>query len=256
MEIGEFRELISKADELHQNFGKKFAKLFEPGIVSHVEDLRGILHELYSLAEEKFNISSQIYKAAFIYGLENEAKELQKNEHQMKFRLEEVLAALTSALESYSERTKLNSTLQRLLQFYRVYDYSAHRALQALSAEVEGLTLIGRSEKEKKLPGGILERINKISKLEEDFNTLLRFTYHLYTHPSWVHKVEEALREWHSMGLLWVEARNVEKKSGVERDSASEILEGLMLIGLVEKKMRGGESVYKLRGFGEDKGNI
>ncbi len=256
MEISEFKKLVSKADELHQEFGKKFSKLFEPGITSDIEALKDILHELYALADEKFGTSSQIYKGALMYGLERDAKELQKNEHQMKFRLEEVLSALTSALESYSERAKFNLTFQRLLQFYRVYDYSAHQAIQKLSAEVEGLVLIGKSEKEKKLPSGILDRIQKVEELEKDFNKLVKFTYYLYASPSWVHKVEEALREWHSMGLLWVEARNVEKKSGVERDKAREILEGLTLIGLVQKKMRGGEGVYKLRGFGEDKGNI
>ncbi len=109
------------------------------------------------------------------------------------------------------------------------------------------MTLLVEGEKEKKVPLSIMDKLRKIDRIEDELGIVKRFMLRLYTHPGDVHKVEEALKDWHSRGLLWVEARNVEKLSGVE--NAGEILEGLTLIGVVEKKMRGGEGVYRHRTF-------
>ncbi|WP_367884600.1 hypothetical protein [Thermococcus sp. JCM 11816] len=139
--------------------------------------------------------------------------------------------------------------MDRLVQFHRLYDYAIRKALSELSAEVEGLTLLG--ENQKKVPVSILEELRKTKAIESQLETLKRFLYRLYVHPpSDVHRVEQALREWHAKGLLWVEARNVEKASGVRE--AGEILEGLALIGVIEKKDRGGESVYRHKAYSQD----
>nr|WP_206204965.1 MULTISPECIES: hypothetical protein [unclassified Thermococcus] len=237
---------------LHKDFEKLFLKLYE---YANQEDFNAIgeaIIKLHELSEEKFETASQIYKGIAPVGgdLEKAGRELQKNEHQMKFRIEEIITLLGHIKESFSEKLKAKAALQRLFQFHRIYDYSVTQALQKLSTEIDGLIFI--SEKEKKPPTSIIERLKKIEELEEKLSILIAFISHTYSHPSWVHKVEDSLREWHSKGLLWVEPRNVEQNTGIDRAHVAQILEGLTLIGVVEKKRRGGESVYKLRGFGED----
>ena len=251
MSVEELKEIISRAEELHSKFEKLFVRLYDPSITNNLELLREEVSKVYALSEEKFSVASQMYKKALILGgeLENLAREIQKDEHQMKFRIEEVLTILNQGIENFSSKTRIKLYLQRLLQFYRVYDYSLNQSLQRLSAEVEGLVFI--SEKEKKPPAVIVEHVKKIDELEENFNKLRLLTSHLYIHPSWVYKVEDALREWHTKGLLWVEVRNIEQLTKIPRAKISEILEGLSLIGVVDKRKRGGEIVYKLRGFGE-----
>ncbi|WP_456396021.1 hypothetical protein [Thermococcus sp.] len=249
MNIEGLKDLVHKAGELHRKFEREFPKLYES---DDIESLHSLVRLLYSLAEEKFNLASSIHREVAIIGgtIEHYAKELQKNEHQMKFRLEEVLSLLPR-VNDYESRTKLKTSIGRLVQFHRFYDYTVTQSIQGLSSEIEGLIFIGSTgEKEKKPPTSIMEKLRKVEEVDARLSTLIALTYHLYTHPSWVHKVEEALRRWHSRGLLWVEARNVEKESGV-RDAA-QILEGLALIGIAEKRYRGGEVVYRLRGFGKD----
>ncbi len=246
MNIEDLKGLVSRIEGLHRKFEQEFPKLYES---ESIESLQTLIKTLYVIAEEKFNVASSIHKeVAFIGGnIENYARDLQKNEHQMKFRLEEILSIIAEA-NDYESRMRLKTSLSRLVQFHRFYDYAVTQSIQKLGSEIEGLIFIG--EKEKKLPTSIMEKLRKIEEIEENLNLLITFTYYLYTHPSWVHKVEEALRRWHSRGLLWVEARNVEKESGVKK--APQILEGLALIGVIEKRYRGGEVVYKLRGFGKD----
>ncbi len=252
MDVEKLKELILRAEDIHKNFEKLFLKLYEYTSQNHLEKAEEIILKLHELSEEKFEIASQIYrKTASIGGeIERIGKELQKNEHQMKFRLEEIMGLIGHAKESFSEKLKTKAALQRLFQFHRIYDYSVTQSLQRLSAEIEGLILI--SEKEKKPPTSIIERLKKIEELEERLTTLTNLAFHLYSHPSWVYKIEESLKEWHSKGLLWVEPRNVEQNTGIDREHAAQILDGLTLIGIVEKRKRGGESVYKLRSFGED----
>ncbi|MBO8175705.1 MAG: hypothetical protein H0Z18_10650 [Thermococcus sp.] len=252
MDVEKLKELILKAETLHRDFEKLFLKLYEYANQDYFEAVGEVILKLHELSEEKFETASQIYKRIAPVGgeLEKAGRELQKNEHQMKFRIEEIIALLGHTKESFSEKLKTKAALQRLFQFHRIYDYSVTQSLQRLSAEIEGLIFI--SEKEKKPPTSIIERLKKIEELEERLNTLTTFVFHIHSHPSWVHKVEESLREWHSKGLLWVEPRNVEQNTGIDRAYAAQILEGLTLIGVVEKRKRGGESVYKLRGFGED----
>lgn len=252
VDTNKIRELVKEAEILHKEFQKGFLRVYSLSSSWEFEELKDLVSELYGIIERKFDIASQIGKASSLLGgdFERLAKELQKNEHQMKFRLEELLLLVENPKMSFTEKAKINASLQRLLQFYRVYDYSITQTIQKLTGELEGLIFI--SEERKLPPANIVDKIKKIENLDEKLELLISFIYYLYTNPSWVHKVEEALRDWHSKGLLWVEVRNVEKNSGVEREHAAKILEGLTLIGVVEKRERGGEYVYKLRGFGED----
>ncbi|AHF80405.1 hypothetical protein [Thermococcus paralvinellae] len=252
MNVEKLEELISKAEMLHKDFERLFLKLYEYANQDYFKGISEVILKLHELSDEKFETASQIYKVLASVGgnLEKTGRELQKNEHQMRFRIEEIITLLGHSKGSFSEKLKTKAALQRLFQFHRIYDYSVTQTLQKLSAEIDSLIFI--SEKEKKSPTSIIERLKKIEDLEEKLNTLTTFVFHIYSHPSWVHKVEESLREWHSKGLLWVESRNVEQNTGIDRVHVAQILEGLTLIGIVEKKKRGGESVYKLRGFGED----
>lgn len=252
VDTNKIRELVKEAEVLHKEFQKGFLRVYSLSSSWEFEELKDLLSELYGIIEKKFDVASQIGKASSLLGgdFEQLAKELQKNEHQMKFRLEELLLLVENPKMSFTEKAKINASLQRLLQYYRVYDYSITQTIQKLTGELEGLIFI--SEERKLPPANIVDKIKKIENLDEKLELLISFIYYLYTNPSWVHKVEEALRDWHSKGLLWVEVRNVEKNSGVEREHAAKILEGLTLIGVVEKRERGGEYVYKLRGFGED----
>jgi hypothetical protein len=243
MNVEEIKARLSKLESLHSAFEEKFAVLYAE---RDRESLLETVRALHTISREKLEIASSLYReiGGSSYA-EAQAKELYRNEHQMKFRLEELLSLLSK--EDYDAKLKLSTAMDRLAQFHRVYDYAVRKALSELGKEVEGLELLAGDENEKKVPVGIMEELRKIKTLEAELDTLKRFLLRLYTHPGDVHKVEEALRDWHSRGLLWVEARNVEKLSGVE--NAEEILEGLTLIGVVEKKMRGGEGVYRHRSY-------
>ncbi|WP_297548485.1 hypothetical protein [Thermococcus sp.] len=243
MDIDKLRSLLLELEKLHSRFESEFSRLYDE---NNVESLEERLRSLQGLSLEKLEKASSLYRELAKFGgrLEELSKELYKNEHQMKFRIEEVISHLRG--DDFSGRARLKASLDRLVQFHRLYDYAVRKAIGELSGEVEGLALLG--ENHKKVPVGIMEEIHKTRLIEERLETLVRFVYRLYAHPSDVHRVERALMEWHSKGLLWVEARNVEKLSGV-RDT-EEILEGLTLIGVVEKKMRGGEGVYKHRAYG------
>ncbi|ACJ16899.1 hypothetical protein, conserved [Thermococcus onnurineus NA1] len=245
MNVDELRARLSRLEELHAQFEHQFPGIYEE---KDYEALLARIKGLYMLSREKLEIASVLYREMAQIGgrAEELAKELHRNEHQMKFRLEEILSLLAKATD-YDARLRLNTALDRLVHFHRVYDYAVSRAIQELATEVEGLTLLAEGEKEKKVPVSIMDKLRKIEELEAELEVVKTFMLRLYSHPGDVHKVEEALKDWHSRGLLWVEARNVEKLSGVGR--AGEILEGLTLIGVVEKKMRGGESVYRHRSF-------
>lgn len=249
MKSEKVRELIERLESFHREFESRFPELYEE---KSIEGLYEILKGLYSIVGEKMDIAGDLYREMASLGgeVENTLKELQKTEHQMKFRLEELMTLLSKPLD-YSERARLKLLLDRLVHFHRMYDYTLSKTLQVLTKEVEGLEFMEKmgieSENQKKAPASIMERLEKISEIEEKLEKLLRFTGRLYSHPGDVHKVEEGLKSWHRMGLLWVEARNVEKISGVK--NPEEILEGLTLIGVVERKRRGGESVYRHRSF-------
>lgn len=248
MKVQEIKSRISRLEKLHSDFEKTF-----PGLYGETEReaLFTKLKGLHAISQEKLEISTELYKELSQMGgrIGELAKDLYKNEHQMKFRLEELMSALVQELD-YEARLKVKGLLDRLIQFHRVYDYGVRKALSTLASEVEGLELIADAENKKKVPAGILDKLRKIDEIEGELEALRRFVYRLYTHPGDVHKVEWALKTWHSQGLLWVEARNVEKLSGVS--GAEEILEGLTLIGVVEKRMRGGEGVYRHRSFSSD----
>ncbi|WP_010479208.1 hypothetical protein [Thermococcus zilligii] len=252
MKVERVREVMNRIEGLHREFESKFSLLYEE---NSYEELYELVRGLYSLVSEKMDLVGELYREMVPLGEEVEpvAKELQKSEHQMKFRLEEVIALLSKP-DAYSERTKLKAALERLVQFHRIYDYTVRRALQIMGKEVESLEFVerigGESENQKKPPTSIIRKLEQIDDLDKKLQSLVRFTYRLYAHPADVHKVEDALKTWHRMGLLWVEERNVEKLSGVK--NAGEILEGLALIGVVERKERGGESVYRHRSFSSD----
>ncbi len=246
MNVEEIKARLSRLESLHSAFEEKFPLLYGG---NDGEGLVEVLRELYSISREKLELSSALYRemVGSTY-TENQAKELYRNEHQMKFRIEELISLLAKG--DYDAKLKLSTAMDRLAQFHRVYDYAVRKALGELVREVEGLELLAGGENQKKVPVGIMEELRKIKTLEAELETIKRFLFRLYAHPGDVHKVEDALRDWHSRGLLWVEARNVEKLSGVE--TAGEILEGLALIGVVEKKMRGGEGVYRHRSYSPD----
>lgn len=246
MNVEEIKARLSRLESLHSAFEEKFPLLYGG---NDGEGLVEVLRELYSISREKLELSSALYRemVGSTYA-ENQAKELYRNEHQMKFRIEELISLLAKG--DYDAKLKLSTAMDRLAQFHRVYDYAVRKALGELVREVEGLELLAGGENQKKVPVGIMEELRKIKTLEAELETLKAFLFRLYAHPGDVHKVEDALRDWHSRGLLWVEARNVEKLSGVE--TAGEILEGLALIGVVEKKMRGGEGVYRHRSYSPD----
>jgi hypothetical protein len=245
MNVEEVKDRLSHLESLHSTFERQFPAIYEE---RDGEALLEKMKALYNISREKLDIASSLYREMGSFGghMEEQAKELYRNEYQMKFRLEEILSLLAKE-HDYDTRIKLSTALDRLVQFHRVYDYAVRKALGEMLREVEGLSLLAGGENEKKVPVGIMEELRKVKKLEAELETLKVFLLRLYTHPGDVHKVEDALRDWHSRGLLWVEARNVEKLSGVE--DAEGILEGLTLIGVVEKKMRGGEGVYRHRSF-------
>ncbi|NJE29863.1 hypothetical protein E3E38_02205 [Thermococcus sp. 18S1] len=244
MNVEEIKSRLSRLESLHSAFENKFPAIYgEKGREALLETVKA----LHTVSREKLEVAAGLYREMSGVGsyAEAQAKELYRNEHQMKFRLEELLSLLSR--DDYDSRVKLETAMERLVQFHRVYDYAVRKALGELTSEVEGMALLTGGEKEKKVPAGIMEELRKVKTLEAELGTLKRFLLRLYTHPGDVHKVEAALRDWHSRGLLWVEARNVEKLSGVA--DAGEILEGLTLIGVVEKKMRGGEGVYRHRSY-------
>ncbi|WP_365950402.1 hypothetical protein [Thermococcus sp.] len=245
MDVNELKTKFARFEALHAEFERKFPGLYEE---TNYESILREVKGLHSLVMEKLDLASTLYRELAGVGgrIEELTKEIQRNEHQMKFRLEEVLSLL-SKVTTYDARLKLGTAMDRLSQFHRVYDYAISRSVDVLSREFEELTLLMEGEKEKKVPLSIMDKLGKIDEIEDELGAIKRFMFRLYTHPGDVHRVEEALRDWHSRGLLWVEARNVEKLSGVR--NAGEILEGLTLIGVVEKKMRGGEGVYRHRSF-------
>ncbi|WP_457752379.1 hypothetical protein [Thermococcus sp.] len=248
MNVDEIKAKLSRLEKLHADFERGF-----PGIYEEVdrETLFERVKNLYAISREKLEIATSLYRELAAIGGRTEelAKELYRNEHQMKFRLEELLSNLARESD-YEARLRLRASLERLVQFHRVYDYAIRKSLGELGSEVEGLSLVAGAENKKKVPSGIMDKLSRVDELEAELRVMRRFLFRLYTHPGDVHKVEEALKAWHSQGLLWVEARNVEKVSGVQ--NAGEILEGLTLIGVVEKKMRGGEGVYRHRSFSSD----
>ncbi|ASJ00031.1 hypothetical protein [Thermococcus gorgonarius] len=249
MKAERVKELIEELKLLHRQFESTFPRLYEEG---NTDTMYELVKRLYSTVGEKMGILSEVYREMAPLGEEVEGviMEVQRVEHQMKFRLEELMGVLSKPL-SYSERPKLKILLDRLTHFHRIYDYTVTRAIQTLTKEAEGLEFIEmmdiKGENQKKPPTSIIRKLEQIDDLEKKLESLIRFTYRLYAHPADVHKVEDALKAWHRMGLLWVEERNVEKLSGVK--NAGEILEGLTLIGVVERKKRGGESVYRHRSF-------
>ncbi|ASJ02151.1 hypothetical protein A3L09_02140 [Thermococcus profundus] len=249
MRADRVREIVEKIESLHREFESRFPLLYEE---KSYEGLYDAVKRLYAITSEKMDLAGELYREITPIGgeVESTAKELQRSEHQMKFRLEEIMTILSKP-EGYSERTRLKAALERLVHFHRIHDYTVRQALQVIGREIESLEFIERmgveSENQKKAPASIIERLKRIDEIEETLTKTLAFMRRLYLHPGDVHKVEEALISWHRMGLLWVEARNVEKMSGVK--SADEILEGLTLIGVVERKERGGESVYRHRSF-------
>ncbi len=243
MSTDELRAILNRLEELHSSFEEAFSRLYEGS-----DELEEILRKLHELSSKKLELTTRLYRELAKVGgkAEETSKELYRNEHQMKFRLEELLGLLGK--NDFQSRVRMKVSLDRLLQFHRIYDYAVRKGLGELSAEVEGLAFLG--ENHKKVPVSILEEVRRTKDLERRFEKLVTFVGRLYAHPSDVYRVEEALKEWHSKGLLWVEARNLEKLSGVR--NAEEILEGLALIGVVEKRMRGGEGVYRHRAYGED----
>lgn len=244
MNADELRAILNSLEELHSSFEEVFAGLYD----TSGEEPGEVLKQLHELSSQKLELSTRLYRELAKVGgkAEETSKDLYRNEHQMKYRLEEILGLLGK--NDFQSKARLKNSLERLLQFHRLYDYAVRKDLGELSAEVEGLAFLG--ENHKKVPVSILEEVRRTKRLERRFKRLVTFVGRLYAHPSDVYRVEEALKEWHSRGLLWVEARNVEKASGVK--NAEEILEGLTLIGIVEKRMRGGESVYRHRAYGED----
>jgi len=248
VEVAEIKSKLSRLDSLHTEFERQFAQLYGK---SDPDALAELLKSLYSISQEKLELASALYRELSSAGgrIEERVKELYRNEHQMKFRLEEILSSM-SMDGGYGARQKVGASLERFAQFHRVYDYGVRKALGELATEVEGLTLIAGAENQKKVPAGIMDRLRQVEELEGELDVLKRFLFRLYVHPGDAHKVEAALLDWHSRGLSWVEARNVEKVSGVQ--NAGELLEGLALIGVVEKKMRGGEGVYRHRNFSPD----
>ncbi|NPA47956.1 MAG: hypothetical protein GXO14_04870 [Thermococci archaeon] len=241
MNVDELSSKLSQLEILHRKFESKFPLLYRLS----GEDLRNVLSELYDIASEKLSIAMEVSSALAGVGgsTAEKARDLYRNEHQMKFRLEELMSI--SSEDFYEGRLKLKTSLDRLVHFHRVYDYTFTTSLRDLKAAVDLLTLAGNGEQDTKASSGILERLEEIDRVRERLDKLVRLTARLYFHPGDVYKVEDSLIEWHRKGLMWVEARNVEKISGV-RDAA-EILEGLTLIGVVERKKRGGESVYRHR---------
>lgn len=167
---------------IHSSFEDAFSRLYEPE-----EELAEVVRELHSLSSKKLELASHIYKELSAIGggrVEELAKELYKNEHQMKFRLEEVMSLL--GRDDYEGRARLKAALDRLVQFHRLYDYAIRKALSELSAEVESLTILG--ENQKKVPVSILEELRKTKAIGSQLETLKRFLYRLYVHSSDVHR--------------------------------------------------------------------
>ncbi len=231
---------LSQLEALHRKFESRFPMLYKLS----GEELKNEIANLYDIVSEKLSLAMEVSSALTGIGgsTADKVKGLYRNEHQMKFRLEELLSI--SMEDFYEGRMKLKTSLDRLVHFHRVYDYTFTTSLRDIKSAVDMLTLVGE-ERRGVAPSGILERLEEIDRLKERLDRLVSLMTRLYSHPGDVYKVEDSLIEWHKRGLMWVEARNVEKISGV-RDAA-EVLEGLTLIGVIERKKRGGESVYRHR---------
>lgn len=143
--------------------------------------------------------------------------------------------------------------IKTLANFNRNYDYLVTENLSSLLLYAEFSDLL---QKEGGIPEPILNRIMKAEEVSEKIGVLVKFLSILYNKPSALFKVETSLRSLNQLGLRWVEIRHLERETGIKREELEEILEGLTLIGVVEKMNRGGESVYRIRNSGEDKGNI
>ncbi len=239
MKVEELSAELSKLEELHRKFESKFPLLYKLS----GEELRNVIGELYDIASEKLSIAMKVSSSLSSAGgsTAEKARDLYRNEHQMKFRLEELMSIKME--DFYEWRMRLKSSLDRLVHFHRVYDYTFTTSLRDLRSALDLMSLVGEEGGSSRAPSGILERLDEIEEIKDKLDKLVKFVARFYAHPGDVYKVEESLIEWHRRGLMWVEARNVEKLSGV-RDAA-DVLEGLTLIGVVERKRRGGESVYR-----------
>jgi hypothetical protein len=128
MKTEKVKTALERLESLHREFESKFPELYAE---KSVEGLHELVKGLYSIAGEKMDIAGELYRelAPVSRDAEGVIKELQKNEHQMKFRLEELMNLLTGPLD-YDERARLKAALDRLVQFHRIYDYTMRRALR------------------------------------------------------------------------------------------------------------------------------
>ncbi|AFK21844.1 hypothetical protein [Pyrococcus sp. ST04] len=227
-------EELKKVRELHRNF---------EGILPRIGNEKSILEEAYQTINEEIRLISQIADNGFKIGkdFENTVKETLRLMIQMKGMIEE-------AMLNTEDLNKFQFSIKKIIQFNRNYDYLITENLNSMITYAEFIGLI----KEGGIPSSILEKISNVEKIFERFEALIKFLKYLYHRPSDVFKVEFSIRKLNEMGLKWIEIWHLEKETGISRDEIVDILDGLALIGVIERMERGGESVYRLRDLGED----
>ncbi|AFN04552.1 hypothetical protein PFDSM3638_00035 [Pyrococcus furiosus DSM 3638] len=232
-------EKVKELQSLHRDFEDLIPRLLLE------KDIKDICRSAYEIENKKIRILFDLLSESPKIGreFENLVKEMLRLESRMKGIIEDIIRNMEDP----------DVYIKTLANFNRNYDYLVTENLSSLLLYAEFSDLL---QKEGGIPEPILNRIMKAEEVSEKIGVLVKFLSILYNKPSALFKVETSLRSLNQLGLRWVEIRHLERETGIKREELEEILEGLTLIGVVEKMNRGGESVYRIRNSGEDKGNI
>lgn len=228
-------ERLKKVRDLHRSF---------EDLIPHIaEGSKEATIKAYQTLNEEIREISEILDEAFTIGREFEgsAKETIRVLMQMKGILEDVLSNL-------DDRGKLEFHVKKLLSFNRSFDYIVTENLNTLITYAEFVEIV----KEGKIPSSVLDKISEVERFAHKLDALIKFLRLLYDKPSDIFKVEFSLRKANESGMRWVDEWYLQKDTGLSGDEIRDILDSLTLIGVVERKERGGGSVYRVRDIGED----
>ncbi|AEC51564.1 hypothetical protein PNA2_0648 [Pyrococcus sp. NA2] len=226
---------LKKVRDLH----RKFESLI-PEISNYSKES---IFRAYELINEEIKELSEILDEGFKVGREFERiiQETFRLMLQMKGLVEEALANI-------DDRRKLEFPVRKILNFNRNFDFIVTENVNSLITYAEFMEILETGN----IPSSLLDKINAIENFEERVNVLINFLRLLYNRPSDVFRVEFSLRMANQQGMRWVDVWYLKKETGLKEDEIREILDALTLIGVTEKRERGGESVYRVRDIRED----